>query len=428
LTKSPRTALIAQNHCSGIRALFDDGPAPIPVGSAVNDEPQNVNVTNVNRTRDVPDVAAFHLLANIDRVIDRIGAGRAEITWKVAGTAGATPFELTRTNRFADTADVSFVSPDELFLDLLALTENPFAEVKFTSLTMDATVREAFRSFRITGLQRFTGTSWVNVSDTQPIVLTPGRPLRVRVLLAAYRSSAPVAPVEFSLPVAAGATGDGSLDIMGGATGGGEEGVGAEPKSFDELLKALRDAPRNDDIKATMTLFGGGGGGEGGPPPVGGSTSPPPVSSTKRVGEVVDGGLSIPVTIPMPPEPEPEPSEPPSLNLTGKKSLPLGASLRKGIALNVRTSATGRVVVRGYVSRTVAKRLGIKKNAKRPVVVAAVAKTVDEGRTKVTLKFTRKAKRKLSGAERVKLALKATITDFEGNRTTDRAAMVLKRK
>jgi hypothetical protein len=95
LTKSPRTALIAQNHCSGIRALFDDGPAPIPVGSAVNDEPQNVNVTNVNRTRDVPDVAAFHLLANLDRVIDRIRAGRAEITWKVAGTAGATPFELS---------------------------------------------------------------------------------------------------------------------------------------------------------------------------------------------------------------------------------------------------------------------------------------------------------------------------------------------
>ena len=46
----------------------------------------------------------------------------------------------------------------------------------------------------------------------------------------------------------------------------------------------------------------------------------------------------------------------------------------------------------------------------------------------MTLKLTRKAKKRLRHANRVKLALKATITDLDGNRTTERSAVVLKRK
>ena len=77
-------------------------------------------------------------------------------------------------------------------------------------------------------------------------------------MLLAVRTGAPPrsAPVEFSLPVAADATGDGTLDISGGSSG---DGSGDGPQSFDALLAALRNAPRNDDVKVQLSLSGGGG-------------------------------------------------------------------------------------------------------------------------------------------------------------------------
>jgi hypothetical protein len=46
----------------------------------------------------------------------------------------------------------------------------------------------------------------------------------------------------------------------------------------------------------------------------------------------------------------------------------------------------------------------------------------------VTLKFTRKAKKHLRHAKRVKLSLRATVTDLDGNRAVDRTKLVLKRR
>src|ERR1044071_9124470 len=136
---------------------------------------------------------------------------------------------------------------------------------------MTANVLSQFKQFEVTGLQRFQGGKWVPVNDTDTITLTPGQPLRVRVLLQNFRNSAPVAPVEFSFPVPADATGDGSLDITGGSGGGDDSGgevsfsdsSTAEPKSLDDLLKLLKDAPKNSDLTGALTLFGSGGGGGG---------------------------------------------------------------------------------------------------------------------------------------------------------------------
>ena len=411
-----------QDRLAGIRALLGDAPTPIPVTSTVTDggTAARDGLTSVNRTREAPDVAAFHLVSNIDSVIDRVGGGRTELGWTVTGIAGGRPFSLSRNNRFADPSDISFASADELYFELASLAGNPFADVTFTGVSLTAKVREAFSQYRITGLQRFAGGGWVKVGDSTPVELTPGVPLRVRVLLAAYRSSAPVAPVELRLPVAADAGGDGTLDISGGSSGGGggEEGSGEEPKSFAELLTMLRKAPRNDDVKAQLSLFGGA--------PTEGAAfladaTPGPVTATKQVAEVVNGSLSIPVVVAG--GSEPLPSDPPTLNLSGKSSLALAATLRKGLHLTVRSSAPGRLVLKASVSKKLAHRLKLKKT-----VVATLTKRIGDGRSKVTLKFTPRAKKRLRHVKRVKLALKATITDLEGNRSTDRSAVTLKRR
>ena len=417
-----------QDRLSGIRAVFGDTPVPVLVQSRVNNPTASYedHETRVNRTQEVPDVAAFHLVSNIDGEIDRVGGGRSTLGWTVTGTAGGKQFSLTRNNKFADSSDISFFTPDEMFFMLLAISENPFVDVTFDTVKIAASVQFPFREYRITGVEQRVGSAWEPIEGS--ITTTPGATLRVRALLAQDRSTTPIAPVEFSLKVPATAAGEGSLDIMGGS--GGEEGMvtdSGEPETFDELLDMLRKTPQNNQVIASLSFFGGGEGGE--------TPSVPPVSQTKDAAEVVTGGTSISVSIPgeEPSCGEFEPCEEPggsgpTLNLGGKAAFKLAPTLKKGLKLTLRTSEAGRATVKALVDRKTARRLGLKKNAKGPVVVASATKRVHSGRNAVKLAFTKKARKKLRHVKRVKLAIRASIRSVEGNTATDRFNLTLKRK
>jgi hypothetical protein len=416
-----------QDRLSGIRAVFGPVPEPVVVRSKVN-QPAGApfaHVTNVNRTLEVPDVAAFHVVSNIDGEIDRLSGGRSTVGWTVTGTAGGKQFSLTRNNRFADPFDISFATPDEMFLMLATIAGNPFVDVSFDEVKVDANVQFPFREYRITGVEQRVGGDWEPVEDS--ITSAPGATLRFRVLLAQDRSTTPIAPVEFSLKVPADATGDGSLDIMGGnGGGGGEEGISesGEPETFDELLDLLRKTPRNNQVVATLSFFGGddGEGGDGGESP-----APAPVTQTRDVAEVVSGGASISVsTSDEEPscevEPCEEPGSGPTLNLGGKSAVKLAPALKHGLKLTLRTSEAGRATVKAFVDRKTARKLKVKR------LVAAAAKRVHSGRNSVKLVFTKKARKRLKHAKRVKLSIRATIRSVEGNTATDRFKLTLKRK
>jgi hypothetical protein len=417
-----------QDRLSGIRAVLGDAPDPIEVTSDVNDDPDE-ELTNVNRTRDVPNIAAFHLLANIDGAFDRVGGGRTEVGWTVRGKAGGKQFSLTRNNKFADLFDVSFITPDEMFLMLQTLVDNPFSEVTFDDVKIDATVQAPFVAYRITGVEQRVGAGWEPLDGNEPLPLQPGATVRLRVLLARDRSTAAIPPVELTLKVPADAAGrDGSIDVTGGGDGGGGEegsGSGDEPKSFDELLASLRNAPQNDQVVASLNLF------------TGEESSPSASTDRKTVAEIVSGGVSIPVVVPsgeepppceVPPCEEPPLGSPPSLNVGGKSTFKLATALRRGIKLTARSSEAGRVTLKAFVDRKTARRLKLKKNAKGPVVVAAASKRIHAGRNAVKLVFTKKARKRLRHAGRVKLAVRATIRSLEGNVGTDRFKLTLRRK
>jgi hypothetical protein len=416
-----------QDRQSAIRALLGDAPDPIEVTSTVKEGtgPVDEGLTSVNRTNDVPDIAAFHLVGNIDGVVDRISGGRAEIGWTVRGKANGKPFSLTRNNKFADSADVSFFAVDEMFAMLATIASNPFTDVTFDDVKIDATMRYPFRAFRIKGVQQRVGSDWEPVEGS--LQADPGTTLRLRVLLAEDRSTTPIPPVEFALAVPADAGGrEGSLEIMGGAGGGGEEGAmdtaSGEPETFDELLATLNKLPRNDQIVAELRFFS--------------EENPTAATSVRKdTAEVVSGGASISVTVSGGEGPpcgeeipcEPEPSGP-SLNVGGKSAFKLAPALKRGLKLTLRTSEAGRATLKAYVDRKTARRLKLKKNAKGPVVVAAATKRVHSGRNTVKLVFTKKARKRLKGASRVKLSVRASIRSAEGNRATDRFSLTLKKK
>jgi hypothetical protein len=414
---------LEQDRLSGIRALLGVSPTPVLVKSAVNGGGELK--TFVNRTRDVPGLAAFHLLGDIDGRINRIGAGTAEVGWTVVGTVGSQQFSLTRNNRYADQFDISFSSIFELADQLAALSDNPFTDVTFDTVRLTAAVGSPFREYRIAGLEQRDGAEWVPVEPNAPLSATPGTPLRVRVLLSAYRDAAP-APVEFTFPIPEDAAGtEAMLSISGGGAtsgDGGGGGSGSEPASFDDLLSALEHAPRNDEILAELSL----GGGEGGAP------VQPLASLHKRVAEVVTGALAVPVTVaggeePPPPEPPPwgpppgEPipqpgpgGEPPALDLLGASTMRLGRALNRGISVAVQAAEPGRLVLRALVDRRTARRLGVGRKPKGAVVVGRLVRQVAAGRTEARLMLARGARRHLRHANRVTLTIRATLTGAAG--------------
>jgi hypothetical protein len=438
-----------QDRLAGIRALIgvDAAPAPIQVLSNVTEAGGNERrgtMTSVNRTADVPGIAFGHLLGNIDRVLDRIGEGSSSVGWTVTGTAGGERFSLSRSNRFADAADVSLASSVELLDQLGALARNEFTAVTFDGLGIDAAL-EAFRRYRITGIERHTGAAWVRVDPAVPVPASPGATIRLRVLLAAHRSDAPIAPVElsFTIPHDAGGS-EGALDVRGGSASleegglpGGPgpieaPGAAVKPASFKELLTSLQDAPRGDDVVAELRLFG-----------ASPAALPPVASVRRRVAEVVTGRIGIVVRVeggespfgefPFDdsfsefPEFEEEDEEfrrpRARLALGGPSTQKLATALKRGVRITVRTNARGRLALRALLSRRAARRLELEQR-----VVGSLTRRVGVGPTAVKLKLRRGARERLKDAGRVKLTIDARFTSSAGIVRTDRFAVVLKRR
>ena len=293
-----------QDRLAAIRGRLGAGPVPIPVTSTVSAAGTGLTrtgTTQVNMDVDLPSLAALHLLANLDRTLQKIGEGTSLVTWTVTGKTGAgTAFTLTRTNRFASQFDVSFGSIFEM-LDFLSLIQGqPFVEVHFSKVTITASADELFRQYRIDKVLRKTGTNtYVEVNSRTPIRVRAGGSVQLRVRLAPFKNRGPVGNLDFTYRIPADRAGSsGTFAVVGGASAfsentfclfnpdacGGEIGA----KNFSQILQALGHQPRNDQLIATMTIG----------PAHGKPGSRPAVTKQVRTAtQIVTGTRSIPVII-----------------------------------------------------------------------------------------------------------------------------------
>lgn len=278
---------VDQDRLAGVRTRLGTMPAGIPITSEVTDEDlgrARTGTSSVTTSSQVPFIALMHALTNIDMVVDRIGPGSSSFDFVVRGEReNGRSWTLRRENRHASTFDVSFDSITELLNTLFVIQENPLEAVTFTGIEVTASVEEPVRRYTLAQLQVAQGEgddAYVPVGD-EPIHVEPGQSLRLRAVLSPYRSTERVA-VDFELPVPADAAGDGFLQVTGGTSGGEDPflclfdpaacGGGEEGMDFPDLLAALEDQPRNDELVATLQLFGPGFGGD---PGFGGESAEP---------------------------------------------------------------------------------------------------------------------------------------------------------
>jgi hypothetical protein len=146
------------------------------------------------------------------------------------------------------------------------------------------------------------------------------------------------------------------------------------------------------------------------------------------------GVLVITVAAPPPQKPPVLPPSPPPATDTTAPDLALdrpGRRLRRmirnGMRLTLDSSEAGSLSVTLSVDRATARRLELKRNPRRRVVVGRLQTAAAAGRTELTVKLTRKARRAMRREAAVRVRVKVVMTDAAGNDSTDTATVTLRR-
>jgi hypothetical protein len=99
----------------------------------------------------------------------------------------------------------------------------------------------------------------------------------------------------------------------------------------------------------------------------------------------------------------------------------------KGLKLTSTSDEPGTLAVTIKVDRKTARKLKLKRKAKRAVTVGTLTQAIAAGKSTVTVKLTKKARKAFKQARRVKLLITATVTDAAGNASTRSMTVTLKR-
>lgn len=272
--------LVDQDRYTGLHGTLSGAPASTPVtsltiaehpdGSKETDE----GTTNVTYADYVPFVTFIHGFANIDFLLDRYySAGSSKLTWTVDMTHADQTYQLQRTNQFSSRYDISIESMIEPWMQLERLASNKFGPVRFDAVSLRAEAVDIQRHFRVKRLEVRRDGMWQRAPTR--MVVDPGQTFRVRTVLYRFEGSEHTGTRKevfwFTVPRrAAGAFGGVSAgNPRGGGEGYEEESSGEEfcfitgecgggqtsVRTFQALVDKLENAPRNDELKATMSLY-----------------------------------------------------------------------------------------------------------------------------------------------------------------------------
>jgi hypothetical protein len=259
-----------QDRRAGIKGVL----GPIPDAALIHTVVTLGGKTRTGETHSsvpdfLPDATAFGFLTNLDRVFDHIGKGSSLVKFTITGHTkpGNKPFTVVRTNRYTNPGDITFSSMFEAADDVAALVFNEFTDVTIDTVNVSAGLSTQPRSFKVGQVQVKVKGVWKTLGKQSVIKAKPGRWLAFRVTLDSAKNALPSRVVQTRVQVPATATprSGGSLSI-GQAAGGdfgdkeffGEGGFPSEeggPATFDELVKSLSTAPRNDELLTQLDLF-----------------------------------------------------------------------------------------------------------------------------------------------------------------------------
>ncbi|HET9671357.1 MAG TPA: SpoIVB peptidase S55 domain-containing protein [Actinomycetota bacterium] len=259
--------IVDQDRLLGIRGVEGVEPTGVPVTSVVSN-PDLATIRDGETTifrqelggfPVLPDIAAFHLLANEDVVFDRIGDGSVTLRFVIEGIGpDGAPFRLVRPNIWFSDFDASFESIFELYGFLFQIQDNAFGPVVFTGVDIEASITQQELTSEIVKV-RSASSLQPGLRERDRLRVRSGDTIRLEISLLdegalepdVVELLVPVPRVRFGGALAiAGGAGDDCLFCFFDEANGEEEG----PATFADLLRELRRTPRNNDLVASLRV------------------------------------------------------------------------------------------------------------------------------------------------------------------------------
>jgi len=206
----------------------------------------------VNLSDWVPDVALSHLLANEDRVFDGVGRGSATLSFTVEGTRkDGSPFSVSRSDVFADDFDLTWATAWDLYDTLWTLQANRSEHIAIDTVVTDSDLTRDYEVSSIEEIRVKRNGTWVPLGRRLRLVAGQVATFQVALL----STGGDVSSVKVALPIRAKDAGRGGwLEIVGGNSSGTSYGGRNTP--LDKLITRIETAPHNDDVIASMRLWG----------------------------------------------------------------------------------------------------------------------------------------------------------------------------
>jgi hypothetical protein len=208
----------------------------------------------------IPSAVFGHVLNNLDRVHDRIGAGVVELTWAARGErSDGSTWRLRRREKVADSFDATFPAADLIAFPLFRLFDNRFEEISIDNVTVSGTVDPNLRQGQLVGLQQLGANGrWHAVSPRTTLRLVAGTEVFLRGVFRQHRSDR-LRRVQLSFVVPRWAGSRGTLVVSAGVDFFDfffeeELDESGGPQNFDQLLAQIDKAATGDTVRAELHL------------------------------------------------------------------------------------------------------------------------------------------------------------------------------
>jgi hypothetical protein len=247
---------VDRDRLAGVRVTLGTAPARVPVRTDLaGPNRARDGVTHVTDASWLADVAWTHVLANLDRVHDRIGAGRTRLSVTIRGRReDGRRFRLAWTNRVADRYDATWWAPDELARTVRSLQSNRFEDVTVTGVEVGGRIRPGYARYRAARVEVRRGHGWRRLGGRDRVRLVAGEDRAFRVRLAPVGAAGEVRHRRLHVtPPRRSAGRTGALFVGGGQTAAWNEPVVA-PTTFGGMLGRLRAVPRNDEVTSRLVV------------------------------------------------------------------------------------------------------------------------------------------------------------------------------
>ncbi len=244
--------LVDVDRQAGVSGWLNRYPLIVPLRSWVTDlDRETKERSNVQIARDddfLTSLALASALESVDRAIDRIGKGTANVRLELTGH-GLPEKKLVRDNIFYSSVDIASAAIRELggVLDLLIF--NPFRDVELIDIKLDIEVTEEIEMATIKEL---------TVLNEE---VAPGDQLEIRVVIQPYRQQEEEIVVAIDLPEDI-SHGMATISVFGGehaAYYGSDyndqdqmendgHAITSDFKSLEEIVEAFLQLPQNNEL------------------------------------------------------------------------------------------------------------------------------------------------------------------------------------